>query len=292
MVFPRFTRAALILAAATCASASQDALEQLNSAFRQAYVQAKADALARSGAVLLVSGDRLLLFRHDVQVDEAVIRPALYHRLKEVAHGPLALFLVLEAPGEPGDGERLRGLRALVQGAREGLKEWCPPADQPRQERILDACLGLLDQGLGPGRPSPDQLAASIRALEPALRANLDQAAALELEALDRAVARFRKGMAPGEWPGAQVVISTSHMAREDEISFQYFARLLGEPREGGRIVVGEGLWEPKDALDLLATHRVDGTLGLAVFGDAGRMHRDVLADGARAWLDQRLPVR
>jgi len=290
MFLPRPVKALLVLALAARAGVSEDALEQLNLAFRQVYVQAKAGALARSGAVLLVDGDRLLLFRHDTQVGEAVIHPALYHRLKEVAHAPLALLLTLESPEGAGDAVRLEGLRALVRGARKEVPGWCPAGDQARQERILDACRDLLDRSLGSGRLPPERLRAAIRELEPLLRANLDQAAALELDRLDQAVARFRKGLAPGEWREAQVVISTSHMAREDEVSFQYFSRLLGEPREGGRIVVGEGLREPKDALDLLATHRVDGTLGLAVFGDAGRMHRDVLAEGARAWLDRHLP--
>jgi hypothetical protein len=47
-----------------------------------------------------------------------------------------------------------------------------------------------------------------------------------------------------------------------------------------------EALWNEKDALSLLATHVVDEAAGEAFFGDPMRMHRDLLADAARAYLD------
>jgi hypothetical protein len=40
-----------------------------------------------------------------------------------------------------------------------------------------------------------------------------------------------------------------------------------------------------KAALELLATHGVDRGLGAAFFGDPARMHRDLLADAAMAWV-------
>jgi hypothetical protein len=80
-------------------------------------------------------------------------------------------------------------------------------------------------------------------------------------------------------------------MARDGEVTLQYFRRLLGEPGEGGRVVYAEGLWQPRDALDLLATHEVDGAAGAAFFGDPLRMHRDILADGAAMWLDGHMPI-
>ena len=85
------------------------------------------------------------------------------------------------------------------------------------------------------------------------------------------------------------MVLIGSHMAREGEVAWQYFSRLLGQALEGDRIIYAEGRWEVKDALDLLATHGLDRRLGAAFFGDPGRMHRDVLADAAKDWLDGHL---
>jgi hypothetical protein len=270
----------------------QDPLDQLNAAFRDAYAKARQESLARGGPVLMVSGDELVLYRHNVRLAGEVVRPAGYHRLKAVAHVALALHLVLGAQGgQTPDGAALRAIRALALAARDDLKHWASPADLPRQERILDGCLQLLDDQLKPDGLAPGRLAAFGAAMGPLVLANADTAAALELEALHRAVARFRKGMDAGDWTALRVVIIGSHMAREGEVASQYFARLLGEPGEGERIIFAESLWQPKDALDLLATHRVDLGAGAAFFGEPMRMHRDILADGARKWLDAHLPL-
>jgi hypothetical protein len=266
-----------------------DPLATFNEAFRQTYAKAKADSLARGGPVLLLSGDQLLLYRNHAKVAEATVRPPLYHQLKAVAHMPLALHLLFTTQGGPSR-DQVAGLRKLAGAARADLASWAPPPLLAGQQRILDACLDLLDQQLRRGGPDPGSLAAFALAMGPLVLANADQAAALELEALDREVARFRKGLAPGEWDALQVVVIGSHMAREGEVAMQYFSRLLAEPEEGHRIIFAESLWQPKDALDLLATHRVDLGEGAAFFHDPMRMHRDVLADGARQWLDHHLP--
>jgi len=272
----------LLLGAAPLAA---DPLDQLNAAFRSGYTEAKARSQPRGEPVLVVAGERLLLFQDRRQTAEAPIRPPLYHRLKAVAHVPLALSLMLDPEGEPPAPERLAALRALAAAARAEVADRFPEPDRARQERILDASLALLD-GFRAGAPEPGRLRGFTRELGPLVLANAEAAAALELDQLDRAVGRFRQDLGPAAWSRARVVIIGAHMAREGEVSLQYFCRLLGEPGEGGRIVFAEGLWEPAAALDLLATHRVDAGVGAAFFDDPARMHRDLLADGAQRWLD------
>ncbi len=93
--------------------------------------------------------------------------------------------------------------------------------------------------------------------------------------------------MTQDEWRRLRVVVIGVHMARDDELATQYFLRLLGEATEGRRVVYAEGLWDEPRALDLLATHMIDGSVGAAFFGLDLRMHRDVLGDAARAYLDE-----
>ena len=82
------------------------------------------------------------------------------------------------------------------------------------------------------------------------------------------------------------MVMIGPHMPRDQECSLQFFERLFREPEEGRRVIYAEALWNEKDALDLLATHVVDEAAGDAFFGDPMRMHRDLLADAAKAYLD------
>jgi hypothetical protein len=269
---------------------AQDALDQLDASFHQAYLLARGEARSRSGPVLLVAGDHLQFWRDGTQVAGATIRPPLYHRLKAVDHVPLGVSLLLGEPGRA-RAEDLRRCRDRIRAARADLGAWCPPDLRPRQEQILDACGELLDQRLDRGRLEPGHLARCAARLGPPLLANAAAAAVLELERLDLEVGRIRTGLGAGEWPSLRVVVLGSHMARDREVALQYFTRLLGEPGEGGRVVFAEGADGPGAALDLLAVHRLDGALGAAFFGDPGRMHRDVLADGARRWLDRHLPA-
>lgn len=96
--------------------------------------------------------------------------------------------------------------------------------------------------------------------------------------------------MTAEEWNQLHVVIIGPHMPREDLVVMQYFLRLLHEPAEGRRVVYAESLWEEKQALDLLATHLLDGGVGEAFFGDYMRMHRDLLGDAASRYLPHLLP--
>jgi len=241
------------------------------------------------GPVLVVEGDLLHLVRGPAQT-EALIRPPGYHALKAVAHVPFALRLMLEAlagaPFTPEASARLREYRRLVQAVRGDLAgRFQPGPERARQERILDASLALLDDALAQGQLSSAQLTAFTEAMAPLLTANVAAAAGLQLACLDGAVTRWRATLGP-LWPALQVVILGPHMPRDGEVTWQYFSRLLGQPREGGRIVYAEGLRTVAQALDLLATHRVDQAAATAFFKDPERMHRDLLADAATAWLD------
>jgi hypothetical protein len=86
------------------------------------------------------------------------------------------------------------------------------------------------------------------------------------------------------------VLIAGPYMSREDLVVRQYFLRLLHEPREGRRVVYAESRWEQPQALDLLGTHLLDGSVGEPFFGDYLRMHRDLLGDAAKQYLPHLLP--
>jgi hypothetical protein len=176
-------------------------------------------------------------------------------------------------------------VKAALQGAPEAF-----PEGREDAVGILAASLEFLDGALAEGSVPAQRLQAFSIALKGPLEALAKRAAAMQLEALARVVPTWRAGLAPGEWEVLRVVVIGSHMARDGEIAWQYFARLLGEAREGGRLVFAEEKWDPRDALALLATHRVDRDLGEAFFGDPERMHRDLLADAAGVWLEAHPP--
>src|SRR4051794_26413523 len=109
---------------------ADDPLVVLNNASRAAYRHAKEAALARSGPVILVEGDTLVLRRGDERTEVRFL-PEVFHTLKAFAHIPLAVDVLLrqvgdgdvdgngDAPGAPGRADvrlldELRTYRARV----------------------------------------------------------------------------------------------------------------------------------------------------------------------------------
>jgi hypothetical protein len=291
-----FTSAAGVLAQTMPVAAAPVqplALTALNNAFRAAYAEAKSRVLASAGPTLIVNGDTFALLRDGRRVEANTGTP-IYDPVKTIAHLPLAIYVTLT----PGDGvvgedrlKTLAGLRALVPPAEASLDTLkLSAATLARQKRIVADSLAFLDDVAGRGKFARASLLAFTRGMAPLVMENVMEAARAQLDAIHAQVSAWRRDLSPQEWDRLHVVIVGPHMPREDLVVMQYFLRLLHEPREGRRVVYAEALWEEPQALDLLGTHLLDGSVGEAFFGDYMRMHRDLLGDAAGAYLPRLLP--
>jgi hypothetical protein len=265
-------------------------LDTLNNEFREQYRQALAATLAQGGPVILEEGDNLILVHKGGRV-RVLVKPVEYHELKAVAHIPLALFVMLSFPQETrlsGDRlQRLQHYRELMAIAYEGLSGRRFTADQlQRQKKVFSTSFQFLDGVLAEGQVTPPALENFARQVAPLLLANVADATAVEMRSLYATAASWKKQLTPAEWNALHVVMIGPHMPRDQECSIQFFERLFHEPEEGKRIIYAEALWNENDALNLLATHVVDEAAGAAFFADPMRMHRDLLADAANAYLD------
>jgi hypothetical protein len=271
-------------------SAKDPLLDTLNNEFRVQYRQALAATLAQAGPVIVEEGDNLILI-HNGERASVLVKPVEYHELKAVAHIPLALFIMLSFPQEANLSsdrlQRLRHYRELMEKARATLPARHFTSEQlARQQKIFRASLELLDEVLADGHVNAQRLGGFTREIGPLLLANVADATAMEMRDLYATAAAWQKQLTPAEWNALHMVMIGPHMPRDQECSIQFFERLFREPEEGRRIIYAEALWNEKDALSLLATHVVDEAAGEAFFGDPMRMHRDLLADAAKAYLD------
>jgi len=284
---------AFLLSVAGATAETPPALTALNNAFRAAYADARSRVRKSSGPTLIVNGDNIALLREGQRVEANVGTP-IYDPVKTIAHIPLAIYVILT----PGDGaiddDRLRtlaGLRELIppaEGSLDGLKL---SADTlARQKRIVASSLAFLDDVTLRRRSARPLLLAFTRRMAPLVMENVTEAARAQLDATHARVSAWRRELSPAEWDQLHVLIIGPHMPREDLVVTQYFLRLLHEPAEGRRVVYAESLWEEAQALDLLGTHLLDGSVGDAFFDDYMRMHRDLLGDAARQYLPRLLP--
>lgn len=268
-------------------------LTDLNDGFRRAYSDAKKRMLAGADPIIVAGGDTAVLLLGGRRIEASVAAP-LYDTLKVIAHVPLAIDVAL-TPGEGAlDADRVRtleNLRALIPPARASLEGIGLPAPLlARQETIVTESLAFLDELLARRELRRDRVDAFVQRVVPAVMANVADATRADLDALHAQVSAWRRDMGPAAWDRLHVVIVGPHMPRDGSVTTQYFSRLLREPAEGRRIVYAEALWEETRSMDLLATHLLDGRIGEAFFGDAMRMHRDLLADAGRDYLLKLLP--
>lgn len=276
-------RLALVLLVVGCAAApprtavanagSAAAVTDLNTIARADYAQARDRALAHTGPVLLVGPAQVTLVDGSRRLSMELAPPA-YHQLKTVAHVALGIHSLFfdETP----ERDKLLELRAAAE--RMPL-----PEPRPREQRIVELSLRLIDSAL----EGHADLGAYEREVAPLLLENAVDAARLEIADLDQAVAQVRAALGEAGFARLHVVVVGAHMAREGEISLQYFEKLFGE-REGQRVVFAEGLWDEKSELTLLATHLLDSSIGEGFFHDPRRMHRDLLSDAATQVLRER----
>jgi len=270
-----------------------DPFVRLNDAFRIEYSKAKTAALAKAGPLIIVEGNNVVLLRNG-QRTESQLLPPIYHSLKAVAHIPFAVFLIFsQSVTDRITDERVTELqryRELIEGARADTYErGFTDVQLQRQQKIINESLSFFDAALKNRQVTDNQLTEFTRRMSPLLLANVDEAAQAELNALHSAVTGWHNQMSASEWNAMHVVIISAHMPREGEVTMQYFMRLLHEPFEGHRIIFAEGLWEEPKAIDLLETHIVDGGAGAAFFGDYMRMHRDLLSDAAKTYIEKKL---
>ena len=274
-------RSCILLLVFACAgappkTASADPLADLNRVARAEYEEARGRALSHAGPVLIVGPGRIKLLQGTSRVEFELV-PRSYQDLKSIAHLALGMHsLFFQTDGDPA---RLAGLRAAATNALLTLSDrGLTSAQLDRQREIVR--LSLAVEG---ARDIP----AYERAVAPLLLANALDAARAEIADLDAAVEAVRRALGAQEFARLQVVVVGAHMAREGEIAMQYFEKLLGE-REGLRLVFAEGLWDEASELQLLATHLLDKSVGEGFFGDARRMHRDLLSDAATEVLEGR----
>ena len=268
-------------------------LVALNRTTLKLYAGGRVRELATVPAVVVVSGDDLVLRRGVARTVVTVIPPE-YHALKCVAHVTLGLFGHLAAdPGRPlGDGRvaALTEYRRQLAAAAPAVDGYgYDPATLARQKGMIERSRAFIDRVLADGHVSADDLTRYCRASRPDVMANCAAAAKTQLTATHRQMMAWKAEMTPAEWAGLVAVIPGRQTPRADNAAVQYFARLFGEPGEGRRVVYAEGLFVEDQALDLLGTRRLDGKLSVAVFDDPYRMYRDILADGARAAIDDLL---
>jgi len=266
-----------------------DALE-----IRTMIVTAPKQIREKFGPIVLCMGNSLTLIKGKERETIPFIKQH-YTGLKEVSHITLGTFVLLINHTDETLGDKtiskLQAYKAGIEKAAPKVTsdEGLEPNDEARQKELIAETLAFLSKVIIDKHVSADQLQAFVRKTSVPDLDNAYEAAGSQLNAMDKAMSKWHKEMSSDEWNQLYVFIATAHMPRQQLLAYQYFAKLLNQSEEGHRVIVGEnpGTTTEEQAFDLIATHILDRKMASNFFNDPWRMHRDLLSDAAKSWLEK-----
>ena len=286
-----FTLALALSMTATPATPAE-AMPQLNGQFRTAYKNARDRVLQRLDSVIICYSSDKLVWLHQGTRREAAYVPDMFNHLKTLAHGPLALYALLQRDdAAPLDSDTRAAVEHWLTQAQDASRGWgtlgFTPEQLTRQQRILQLSGTFAHQALRRGHfVGAADMHKFTQSVRPLVYENTREAARVNLDALHKQVQAWRKEMGEAAWAQLRAVVVTSHMAARQEVSVQYFKAALQQADESDRLAFAEYPCDDARALEFLAMHVLDGAVGRAFFDDAGRMHRDVMADATQDYLN------
>lgn len=284
----------ILLAPAWMAAQTPEAeVQQVNQLARSYYGHWKSSLASGASPVIWVIGNELRLYRNGTVAVHPVPSPEIDY-MKTAGHtvalGMVGLLAETDGALPP---ERLEELARLRDGMVR-VKALMPEFNLSEEVRrthteILDRGIAYCDRTLDARESRLAGFRSFLRSFEPLIDRSARQAAAMQIDILDRKVKEIRALLSPEEQQRLIVVVSGPQTPRAGQLHVQYFARELGLPGETpGRLIYAESLYTEEGVFELLGTHLADCRMSEMVFGDPNRMFRDLLSEGASEYLRAR----
>ncbi|MEM7223834.1 MAG: M15 family metallopeptidase [Pseudomonadota bacterium] len=276
-------------------------LAALNDRFVALNEAAKAELLARlkrRGLILLVQ-DRLTFYHGDGPPRVFTgLRPPRYSQLKTLAHLPGAVIHLLSpssADGalSPATLGSLAAYREAIESAATALQTGQLPDAEGRLRpvRVLGIVTDFLDRAIARRQVKAAQLTAFARAASEDLPLLFTGAAAAQLQVCRDVMDQIRDALPPEAWADLRVAVTGPQTARRDQSLLHFFAEILQVPMHGDPRLVYVEVEEEEAALQTLAAVNLDALTADTLFGDPGRLARDVMGEGARLTLGRPAPA-
>jgi hypothetical protein len=279
-----------------------DSITDLNQVFHESYNNLIHRTYERLGKettpVIVMAHEEVMLFHNGKQEKVNVIHE-LYHKIKGIGHVSFGVYVTLVDNGyrelQPDIRENLERQKHLIDRGLKYLEfDPLPMKYMASQRQTLESARDMIGEVLAAGEVDEGKLQAYCELSAPLYLESAKIGAKLEIEKLHETVVNWRNRIGHENWENIYVVVCASHQSRYRETTLQYFQQLLHE-QEGlaaeneNRVIYAEHINDPKAALDLLARHIVDRMASIDLFGSTTRLQRDIMSDGASAYLEELL---
>jgi hypothetical protein len=274
-------------------------LGEVDQSFLDSYCALQVGLFGHQTPYVVVSGSNLILHwgaGSGKEPDEEKGIPDTYHALKDIAHVPFSVYLLLTSV-ENGfvtlDQQKtvLTTLKGRIEAAESSLDSKYFVKDQiDRQKRILEASEGLVVAALNNGHTSEATLSAFASEMGPLMLQNAWDAGCEQIKTTHAQMMEWKKDLTEEQWANLRVVNLARHQARYRNAATQYFHWLFGDnspawgyPGESMRVIVAETLGKDGTSIDELTTVEIDANASQSFFKDRWRMSEDILSNGAAA---------
>ena len=200
--------------------------------------------------------------------------PRAYEMLKCLCHIPLGLFTILSPYfGNPKATSWFRPLSAYRDQVSEALQAF-PHGSASLDERIrpwvedfLHATDAYVGETLARRSVVLNDYQAYTARVRPLIRESMDLAAKLQVEAVTRAMLRWKEMLGPAQWKQLYVVIPAVWPVAEHSPRWQIFRSLMDPEEVDTHLLMGEGVADEEQARTLVGRIVADRLAGRLVFG-------------------------
>ena len=265
-----------------------DFLQDFNQEFRNKYAQARMTKISRTEPLIICNGDNVTIIHRGKRFEEQVI-PKLYHDLKSISHIPLTIYLKLMFTQGNLSKELSNELKEYSQSIRSIRQSIRFSMDiEENQYDIIDLSLSFLRNILQSNYIDQNQLKEFCQQMQTYLTININLAARAQLDMLyDKIEPWYHKRFNGTERQLMKIIIIGPKTVRHGHIEKVFFFTLLGEHFEGKHITYVENVEDEDKALEVLGTWYLDEDASTNFFGDPQRLHRDLLSDAAKMYVEE-----
>lgn len=263
-------------------------LQTLNKQVLENYSQARQQLLPTLEPFILVLGSKMILFNEGKQ-QEVVIIPDTFTKLKIFAHIPLGLYAFYATRNDAAVFTKLQDFRQSIIAVSNNINQLgLTQAQIKRQQHIIKLSLTLINKTISDKTFNKDDFQQYFNQVKPLFAVNVREASAAQIDTMQREMNQWRKQLSKQQWQRLIVFVAGGKMPRKQSLVVQFFSHLLNTRVGGWRLVYAEGVKTKTQLLQVLGTYYLDTQLSEMVFHNKLRMHRDLLADAAKAKLKPR----
>ncbi len=281
----------------------EGAITDLNQSFHESYnnlIHRTFESLGKEGTpVIIMAHEEVMLF-HNGQQETVNVITELYHQLKGIGHISFGVYVTLADNGygklRSDIRDSLEQQKYLIDRAVRYLEvEPIPIKYMSTQRKVLESAREMISEVLAEGVVIEEKVLEFGQKSAPLYLESAGISARLEIELLHETVINWRAQMGEENWEQIYVVVCAAHQGRYREATLQYFQRLMHDQaglaaEMEDRVIYAEHIKEPQAALDLLARHLVDRGASVDLFGSNTRLQRDLMSDGAQAYIEELIP--